>query len=128
MSVQLVLAISYILAAGPAFAQEAPAMGSGNFDGVWTFSSTTTAGDCPSLTPANVTVKGGYVVAANDGAAEPWGYVEDDGTFAARFAIGGHLSRATGALRGDFGAGAWSSSTDFCGGAWRAQRVARADR
>jgi hypothetical protein len=128
VSKKLVFAFCLSLAADAALAQGASAIGSAAFDGVWTFSSTTSAGNCPSLTPGSVTVKGGYVVAANGGAAAPWGYVEGDGTLVARFTVAGHISRATGALRGDAGQGAWSSSTDFCGGAWRAQRSARAGR
>jgi hypothetical protein len=120
--------LSGVFVAGAALAQGASAIGSGAFDGVWTFSSTTTAGDCPSLAPGSVTVKGGLVIAANGGSAEPWGYVEGDGTIVARFTIAGHISRANGALRGESGSGAWSSSTDFCGGAWRAQRNVRAAR
>lgn len=125
---QLALTLACVLAANAGLAQKASAIGSASFDGVWTFSSTTTAGACPSLAPGNVTVKDGLVIAANGGAVEPWGYVEHDGTIVAKFTVEGHIARATGALRGDAGAGAWSSSTDFCGGAWRAQRSARAGR
>ena len=113
------------LAASAAPAQE-PGLGGGRHDGVWAFSSTTTSGSCPSIAPADVTIQGGHVVSANGGGAEPWGYVESDGTFVARFTTGGHVSRANGSLRGDAGSGAWSSSTDLCGGAWRAQRNGRA--
>jgi hypothetical protein len=92
-------------------------------DGVWLFESTTTAGDCPSLALRGVTIENGRVVAVNGGAASPWGYVESDGTFVARFADpNGHVARAVGSLHGESGKGAWSSSTDLCGGAWRASR------
>ena len=63
------------------------------------------------------------MISANSGASSPWGYVESDGTFAAKFTDpNGHISRATGHLAGTSGAGAWSSGTDYCGGAWRAHR------
>lgn len=115
------------LIAGAAPAQDT-GLGGGRYDGVWEFSSTTTSGSCPSIAPGDVTIQDSRVVSANGGGAEPWGYVESDGTFVARFTTGEHVSRANGSLRGDSGSGAWSSSTDFCGGTWRAQRNGRARR
>ena len=56
----------------------------GGYDGAWSFESTTTAGNCPTLVPVNVVVQGGRVISANSGASSPWGYVESDGTFAAK--------------------------------------------
>ena len=101
---------------------EPSALGSG-YDGAWSFESTTTAGNCPTLVPVNVVVQGGRVISANSGASSPWGYVESDGTFAAKFTDpNGPVSRATGHLAGTSGAGAWSSGSDYCGGAWRAHR------
>ena len=103
---------------------EPSALGTG-YDGAWSFESTTTAGNCPMLVPVNVVVQGGRVISANSGASSPWGYVEGDGTFAAKFTDpNGHVSRATGHLAGTSGAGAWSSGSDYCGGAWRAHRDA----
>jgi hypothetical protein len=103
---------------------EPSALGAG-YDGAWNFESTTTAGDCPTLVPVNVVVEGGRVISANSGASTAWGYVESDGTFAAKFTdANGHVSRATGHLAGTSGAGAWSSGSDYCGGAWRAHRGA----
>jgi hypothetical protein len=93
-------------------------------DGVWTFEASTSSGSCPGIEPRDVTIESGHVVAANGGASQPWGYVEGDGTFVARFtdAGGAHISRVVGSLHGDSGKGAWSSSTDLCGGNWRASR------
>jgi len=120
---------SCVIAAGAAAAQpnrepeaQSP-IGARGFDGVWAFAATTTAGNCPGLTPSSVTIEGGRVVSVNGGALSPWGYVESDGTFVARLTdSGGHISRAIGKLRSAAGTGAWSSSTDYCGGAWRASR------
>jgi len=98
----------------------------GRNDGVWTFQSTTTAGNCPALTPRDVTIQGGHVVSANGGASQPWGYVEGNGTFVARFTDpNGHVSRAVGKLSGSSGKGAWSSGSDYCGGRWTASRSGR---
>jgi hypothetical protein len=124
------LLLAAALAAGAAQAQpartgEETSVFGTSFDGVWTFESTTTAGNCPTLVPVNVVVQGGHVVSANNGAATPWGYVESDGTFDAKFTdANGHVSRANGRFTGASGTGAWSSGTDYCGGAWRAHRGA----
>ncbi len=122
------LLLAAAMAAGAAQAQpartgvEPSALGAG-YDGAWSFESTTTAGNCPTLVPVNVVVQGGRVTSANSGASSPWGYVQGDGTFAAKFTDpNGHVSRATGHLAGTSGAGAWSSGSDYCGGAWRARR------
>jgi len=127
MKRSLFLGAACALVAGAVLAQEST-LGGSRYDGVWSFSSTTTSGSCPSLAPADVTIEDGHVVAANGGGAEPWGYVESDGVFVARFTRGDHVSRANGSLKGDAGSGAWSSSSDLCGGVWRAQRNARARR
>ena len=113
--------------AQPAKTSDGPsALGTG-YDGAWSFESTTTAGNCPTLIPVNVVVQGGRVISANSGASTAWGYVESDGTFAAKFTdANGHVSRATGHLAGTSGTGAWSSGSDYCGGAWRAHRGAGA--
>jgi hypothetical protein len=52
-----------------------------------------------------------------------WGYVDDAGQIVARFTgSGDRVARFHGQLRGSQGSGAWSSSTDMCGGTWRATR------
>jgi hypothetical protein len=119
--------------ASPSLARRASQQGGGDDgpsggrnDGVWTFQSTTTAGNCPQLTPRDVTIQGGHVVSANGGTSQPWGYVEGNGTFVARFTdANGHVSRAVGKLSGSSGKGAWSSSSDYCGGRWTASRSGR---
>jgi hypothetical protein len=107
--------------------QAQPSIGAKGADGLWRFESTTTSGSCPSLEPRDVTIQGGHIVAANGGASQPWGYVESDGTFVARFtdASGSHVSRAVGSLKGGAGKGAWSSASDYCGGNWRAVKAGR---
>ncbi|MFY9658803.1 MAG: hypothetical protein WAK01_19845 [Methylocystis sp.] len=121
-----------VLAANPALARRSSQGGdgdgstSGRNDGVWTFNSSTTAGNCPQLEPRDVTIQGGHVVSANGGTSQPWGYVEGNGTFVARFTdANGHVSRAVGKLAGSSGKGAWSSGSDYCGGRWTASRSGR---
>lgn len=99
----------------------------GRFDGAWTIEAATTVGSCPTLVPGAIEIREARVVGPPVGpvskaGASPWGYVESDGTFIARFTTRGHVARAHGQLRGDAGSGAWSSSTDLCGGTWKAQR------
>ncbi len=125
------LALVVISTTGPSLAQSnntrlarTAAAGAIGYDGAWTFETTTTVGNCPALVPNFVTIHDNRV-ASTDGVSNsnPWGYVESDGTLVARFSNqGGHLARANGRLRGTDGNGAWSSSTDMCGGTWRARR------
>jgi hypothetical protein len=118
--------------ATPSLARRSSQQGSGDGssggrnDGVWNFLSTTTAGNCPALAPRDVTIQGGHVISANGGASQPWGYVEGNGTFVARFTkANGHVSRAVGKLNGSSGKGAWFSGSDYCGGRWTASRSGR---
>lgn len=107
----------------------------GRFDGAWTIEATTTVGSCPALVPDAIDIKddrvaGTGVDPVSNVRTTPWGYVESDGTFVARFTTQGRVARAHGQLRGKAGSGAWSSSTDMCGGVWKARRggAQRADR
>lgn len=100
---------------------EAPVVGDVN--GVWRIEATTSVGNCPALIPESLQIADNRIAAAPGGALTPWGYVDSDGTIVARFTdAGGRVARFHGALRGARGSGAWSSSTDMCGGAWRAAR------
>lgn len=106
------------------------AVEAGRYDGSWVFESRTTVGSCPGLLPDQIEIRGDLLVGAQSGAAAlaagrmaHWGYVESDGAIMTRFTTqGGHIARAHGNLRGNAGQGAWSSSTDKCGGFWRAHR------
>jgi hypothetical protein len=130
MKVRTLLLSAAMAAAGAAEAQPAKTSvesSASGYDGAWSFESTTTSGSCPTLVPINVVLEGGRVISANSGASTPWGYAEGDGTFVARFTDAqGHVSRASGHFAGTSGTGAWSSGSDYCGGAWRAHRGAGA--
>jgi hypothetical protein len=105
-------------AASPALAT-APAGPNGS----WTIEATTTVGECPSLIPTDLTVADNRIADAGGARIASWGYVDDAGNIVARFTgEGEHVARFHGALKGGKGAGAWSSSTDMCGGTWRAER------
>lgn len=94
-------------------------------NGVWRIEATTSVGNCPALIPDALQIADNRIAAAPGAALTPWGYVDADGTIVARFTdASGRVVRFHGALRGARGSGAWSSSTDMCGGAWRAARGA----
>lgn len=97
----------------------ARAVTSGDVNGGWRIEAATTVGQCNGLIPAELTIADSKV---SGGPSDVWGYVDGEGQIVARFTSGGHISRFHGNLRGGHGSGAWSSSTDFCGGTWRATR------
>ncbi|MBM3550421.1 MAG: hypothetical protein FJX45_01395 [Alphaproteobacteria bacterium] len=93
-------------------------------NGRWSIEAATTVGECQLLIPPSVDIIDNKI-AAPSGAA--WGYVDEGGTIVARFTgQGERVARFHGTLRNGKGAGAWSSSTDLCGGTWRATRSAAA--
>ncbi len=93
----------------------------GDPNGSWAVEATTTVGECPALIPDQITIAENRVADAPDAKIAAWGYVDETGTLVARFTgEGEHVARLHGALKGGKGSGAWSSSTDMCGGAWRA--------
>ena len=95
----------------------------GDANGAWSVISTTSVGNCPALIPDLVTISDNKVASTSSAQIAPWGYVDEDGTIVARFtAEGGRVARFHGQLRGAKGSGAWLSSTDMCGGTWRAVR------
>jgi hypothetical protein len=95
------------------------------FDGSWTFEVTTTVGSCPQTVSSIVGIRENRIAAVDENGVAPWGYVDSDGTLVARFTRkDGGVARVHGLLHGSAGSGAWSSSTDMCGGTWRASRSA----
>lgn len=99
----------------------------GDSNGEWTIESSTTVGQCSGLVPSTMRVADNKIAAASDASIASWGYVDDAGTLVARFTSSGErVARFHGTLRGGKGSGAWSSSTDMCGGTWRATRTGAA--
>ncbi len=104
---------------------ETPATGAVNgasgaaWNGAWRIEAATAVGNCPGLIPPTIDIVDGRIAQGAQG--EAWGHVEG-GVLVARFTTGGHVARLHGNLRGGEGSGAWSSSTDLCGGTWRAER------
>jgi hypothetical protein len=97
----------------------------GAYDGSWVLDVTTTVGACPPSISNVVDISESRIASIDDATVSPWGYVDADGTLVARLTKqDGHVFRAHGQLRSSAGAGAWSSSTEMCGGTWRAHRSA----
>jgi len=102
---------------------DASAVSTGDPNGAWTIDATTSVGNCPALIPNSLQIADNKIASASGADVSPWGYVHDDGVIVARFTAGGdRIARFHGTLRGSKGSGAWSSSTDMCGGTWRASR------
>ena len=94
-----------------------------NPNGEWRIESATTVGSCDGLIPTGLSVVDGKIANASGASVTSWGYVDDAGQIVARFTgSGDRVARFHGQLRGSQGSGAWSSSTDMCGGTWRATR------
>lgn len=90
-------------------------------NGSWRVEAVTSVGNCPALIPSKLQIADNKLAAAEGAAVSSWGYVDEDGNIVARFtAEGDHVARFHGALKGGKGTGAWSSSTDMCGGTWKA--------
>jgi hypothetical protein len=107
------------VAAKPAAAAAAPR----DVNGSWTIESATTVGNCPQFIPSALTIADNKIASASGADVAPWGYVDEEGNIVGRFTAKGegeHVARFHGALKGGKGSGAWSSSTDMCGGTWRA--------
>ncbi len=92
-------------------------------DGVWRVEATTTVGACGGLIPGSLTITDHKIAGASGLPVTSWGYVDEAGQIVARFTeSGGRVVRLHGQLGDTAGSGAWSSSTDLCGGVWRARR------
>lgn len=94
-----------------------------NVDGAWVIDWATTVGNCPTLVPSGLTIADKKITSVSGADVAPWGYVDEEGNIVARFTAKGgdeHVARFHGSLKAGKGSGAWSSSTDMCGGTWRA--------
>jgi len=90
-------------------------------NGSWTVEASTTVGSCPSLIPSPLTLADNKIASGGGANVQVWGYLDEEGNIVARFTgEGEHVARFHGTLKGGKGSGAWSSSTDMCGGNWRA--------
>jgi hypothetical protein len=89
-------------------------------NGSWSVEATTSVGNCASLIPSRLQIADNKIASAEGAPVASWGYVDEGGNIVARFTgEGEHVARFHGTLKGGKGSGAWSSSTDMCGGTWR---------
>jgi len=117
------LAVSGAMAKPRREAAESTAASARDPNGVWSIEATTSVGSCPALIPSGLEIADGKIASVSGANVAPWGYVDSDGAIVARFTgEGDRVARFHGTLKGGKGSGAWSSSTDMCGGTWRASR------
>jgi len=92
-----------------------------NYDGAWSVTIITQAGNCPSSLRYGVRVARGRVYA--DGQSyQVNGSVAANGATRVTVSEQGQSASGTGRLSGNGGAGRWRTSTGQCSGQWTAER------
>jgi hypothetical protein len=94
-----------------------------NYDGTWEVDGVTEVGPCEKTFHGEVSVEHNDIVGTNTGTTEAVGSIEANGTAWARFTRADGIARAQGHFQGASASGAWSSSTAYCGGRWKARKV-----
>lgn len=95
----------------------------GKANGVWSVQAVTSVGACSNLIPDSLVIVDNKITETTGANVSVWGYVDETGAITARFTSSDeHVARFHGRFRGSNGVGAWSSSTDLCGGSWHAVR------
>jgi hypothetical protein len=109
------------LSIGPRFI--APAFARTPYDGTWSVSIITDAGDCDRGFRYAVTIVDGRLV-YNDPNFDVFGEVDPHGRVVVRIKAGESEANGTGHLSGNYGDGEWSgrSPTASCSGHWEAER------
>ena len=98
-----------------------PAARAANFDGTWTVTIFTSAGNCPSSLRYSVHVVRGRVL-GDDPSYVVNGVVAANGATSVRVSEKGQSASGSGRLAGNRGAGRWRTSTGECAGSWSAER------
>jgi hypothetical protein len=114
------LAIAFTaVTASPASAGPRP----GAYDGTWSVTFTTRAGNCSSNNSAPFAVSGTQVSSAGGGKVT--GGVRSNGAVAVNISVGLSHATGTGRLAGNSGTGRWSGviTGDKCSGTWVATRT-----
>jgi hypothetical protein len=91
------------------------------YDGAWTVTIFTQAGNCPSSLRYGVRVAGGRVF-GDDQSYQVNGSVAANGATRVTVSEQGQSASGTGRLSGNAGAGRWRTSTGQCAGQWTAAR------
>jgi len=98
-----------------------PAARAANFDGQWSVTIFTSAGDCPSSLRYSVHVVRGRVM-GDDPSYVVNGSVAGSGATRVTVSEKGKSASGSGVLRGNTGSGRWRTSTGQCAGMWTAER------
>ncbi len=121
--VVLIIMLGLIGTDASAVASKSIQPGGGKVNGVWSVQATTTVGACSNLIPDRLVIVDNKITETTGANVSVWGFIDETGAITARFTSSDeHVTRFHGRFRGANGAGAWSSSTDLCGGSWRAVR------
>lgn len=91
------------------------------YDGAWTVTIFTQAGNCPSSLRYGVRVAGGRVF-GDDQSYQVNGTVAANGATRVTVSEQGQSASGVGRLSGNVGAGRWHTSTGQCAGQWTAAR------
>ena len=91
------------------------------YDGAWTVTIFTQAGNCPSSLRYGVRVEHGRVL-GDDQSYQVNGTVAANGATRVTVSEQGQSASGTGRLSGNAGAGRWRTSTGQCAGQWTAAR------
>lgn len=97
------------------------ARAAGGYDGMWSVTIFTQAGNCPSSLRYAVRVAKGRVL-GDDQSYDVNGFVAPNGTTRVMVSEKGQSASGTGRLSGNAGAGRWRTSTGECSGQWTAAR------
>ena len=100
-----------------------PATRAANFDGTWTVTILTQAGNCPSSLRYAVRVVRGRVV-GDDASYQVNGSVAANGATMVTVSEKGQSASGSGRLAGNTGAGRWRTHSGECAGQWTAERRA----
>ena len=92
-----------------------------SFDGMWSVTIMTQAGNCPSSLRYAVRVAKGRVF-GDDQSYDVNGFVAPDGATRVVVSEKGQSASGTGRFAGNTGAGRWRTSTGQCSGQWTAER------
>jgi hypothetical protein len=111
-----------IAAAAALFTVNLPAARAGNsYDGLWTVTIFTQAGNCPNSLRYSVQVARGRVIADDQG-YQVNGSVAPNGATRVTVSQSGQSASGSGRLSGNRGGGRWRTSTGECAGQWTAER------
>jgi hypothetical protein len=111
-----ITAAAVLFAAIPSAARAA-----GSYDGMWSVTIFTQAGNCPSSLRYSVRVAKGRVF-GDDQSYDVNGFVAPNGATRVMVSEKGQSASGTGRLSGNAGAGRWRTSTGECSGQWTAAR------